>query len=152
MTIFPFTHKMIGPILAFENFQSQGNGQRGCGGTVLDQGGGSILPHSKYNDNATTLRLPCFNRKPLLLILLLLLLAAPLVSHFKAWKVCTHTSAGVVVKETNSLWILEGGKWIDGIWPQFTVSMFYGQKAVHQEQSNDRNNKIRVLIFLLSQL
>ena len=86
MTIFPFTHKMIGPILAFENFQSQGNGQRGCGGTVLDQGGGSILPHSKYNDNATTLRLPCFNRKPLLLILLLLLLAAPLVSHFKALK------------------------------------------------------------------
>ena len=56
------------------------NGQRGG----WDQGGGSILPHSKYNDNATTLRLPCFNRKPLLL--LLLLLAAPLVSHFKALK------------------------------------------------------------------
>ena len=86
MTIVTFTHKVIGSILAFENFQSQGNGQRGCGGTVLDQGGGSILPHSKYNDNATTLRLPSFNRKPLLLILLLLLLAAPLVSHFKALK------------------------------------------------------------------
>ena len=57
------------------------NGQRGG----RDQGGGSILPHSKYNDNATTLRLPCFKRKPLL-ILLLLLLAAPLVSHFKALK------------------------------------------------------------------
>ena len=42
--------------------------------------------NSNYNDNATTLRLPCFNRKPLLLILLLLLLAAPLVSHFKALK------------------------------------------------------------------
>ena len=46
MTIVTFTHKVIGSILAFENFQSQGNGQRGCGGTVLDQGGGSILPHS----------------------------------------------------------------------------------------------------------
>ena len=40
--------------------------------------------NSNYNDNATTLRLPSFNRKPLLL--LLLLLAAPLVSHFKALK------------------------------------------------------------------
>ena len=119
------------------------NGQRGG----RDQGGGSILPHSKYNDNATTLRLPSFNRKPPPP-------TPPSRSPFgfafqSPEKVRTHTIAGVVVKETNSLWILKLGKWIGGIWPKLTVSVFYSQKMAHQEQSNDQNNKIRVLIFLI---